>query len=163
MSAATSASRFPIVSDLANLARRRFAGLLAAGVLAASGLTGCGHVEATVPVYPVTGHVTVGGKPAEGATVTLNPVGVPVLKSVAPKVTSKPDGTFAFSLYTAADGAPKGDYVVTVQWFKMVSDGGSSGAGPNVIPAKYTNPDTSPIKLTVKEGQNDLPIDIPAK
>jgi hypothetical protein len=156
MSAASAESRSSLLSDLAVVTRRRIACLLAAGMLAPLGLTGCGHKDVVVPVHPVSGKVTFEGKPAEGAVVTLNPQGDAALKTAAPKATVKPDGSFKVSVYSDGDGAPAGDYVATVQWFKMVGE----GAGPNVIPAKYSKPDTSPLKITVKEGQNDLPIEI---
>lgn len=159
MSAASAESRSSLLSDLAAVTRRRIACLLAAGMLAPLTLTGCGHKDVMVPVHPVSGKVLFDGKPAEGAVVTLNPKGEGALKSAAPKGTVKPDGSYKISVYTDGDGAPVGDYVATVQWFKMVGE----GAGPNVIPAKYSKPDTSPLTLTVKEGPNELPIEIPAK
>ena len=65
---------------------------------------------------------TFGGQPAEGATVTFNPQGANPLKNAAPSATVKADGTFDVGLYGNGDGAPAGDYVVTVQWFKVVTD-----------------------------------------
>lgn len=159
MSAMSAESRSSLLSGLVTATRRRLGCLLAAGMLAPLALTGCGHKDVTVPVHPVSGKVTFHGKPAEGAIVTLNPQGDAALKSAAPQGTVKPDGSFKVSVYTDGDGAPAGDYVATVQWFKMVGE----GAGPNVIPAKFSKPDTSPFKITVKEGPNDLPIEIPAK
>ena len=51
----------------------------------------------------------------------------------------------------------QGDYVVTVQWFKLVTDDGGSGAGPNVMPKEYASPTTSPVKVSVKGGPTEIP------
>lgn len=62
------------------------------------------------------------GKPAAGATVTLNP-------TTGAKLTATPfavvgdDGTFAVTSYSAGDGAPPGTYAVTVVWRSVVPDG----------------------------------------
>lgn len=124
---------------------RRF--LVLAIVPAAISLTGCG--ESRVEVFPVSGKLTFDGKPPAGAQITLHPVSAGV-EGVAPSGAVKPDGSFQVSAYQAGDGAPAGDYVATVQWFRF--DEKLGGAGPNVIPAKYTDPKTSPIKVTVKAG-----------
>jgi hypothetical protein len=44
-----------------------------------------------------------------------------------------------------------------VQWFKMTSGAGGSGAGPNVLPKKYASPNTSPIKVSVASGPVHIP------
>lgn len=121
--------------------------LMLALVPAAISLSGCG--ESRVEVFPVTGKLTFDGKPPAGAQITLHPVSAGV-EGVAPSGAVKPDGSFQVSAYQAGDGAPPGDYVATVQWFKF--DEKLGGAGPNVIPAKYTDPKTSPIKVTIKAG-----------
>ena len=114
-------------------------------------LNGCN--EARVPVYPVTGKVTFQGKPAAGAQVVLNPVHPPAGDVVAPLGVANNDGTFSITVYEPGDGAPQGEYVATVQWFKMVGQ----ASGPNILPKQYANPATSPVKLHVA----DRPVQIP--
>jgi hypothetical protein len=85
----------------------------------------------------------VGGDPVEG---------------VAPTGRVQPDGSFAISTYAEADGAPAGEYVLTVQWFKIVAEAGGGGSGgPNVIPRKYSSPDSSPVKVSVASGPTHVP------
>jgi len=121
-----------------------------------SALTGCGPADKIVPVFPVRGSITFQGKPPVGAQVLLSPVSKQEVLA-APLGRVKEDGSFQISTFGEGDGAPPGEYVATVQWFRPVSDGGGSGPGPNVIPKQYARPSTSPIKVTVKSEPNVLP------
>lgn len=159
-------------ADLASAASDWFAStpkpawiVVVLGLLAPLTLASCGSSDVKVPVHPVKGKLLVDGQPADGATITLNPQGDFPLKNAAPTATVKSDGTFAVNLYGNGDGAPAGNYVVTVQWFKLVKDpNGASGRGPNVLPAHYATPEKSPVKIVVKEGPNQLePIEIRSK
>jgi hypothetical protein len=122
---------------------------------------GC-NSEVRVPVFPVTGKVTYQGQVPVGAQIILHPVNYTGPDSVTPVGTVLDDGSFKVTAYDPGDGAPQGDYVATIQWFKITKDAG--GPGPNVIPAKYTNPKTSPIKVSVNGGATEVPpIKIAAK
>jgi hypothetical protein len=115
---------------------------------------GC-NSEVRVPVFPVSGKVTYQGKVPVGAQIILHPVKYTGPDSVTPVGTVLDDGSFKVTAYDPGDGAPQGDYVATVQWFKITKDAG--GPGPNVIPKKYTDPKTSPIKVTVSGGPTEIP------
>jgi hypothetical protein len=94
--------------------------------------------------------------------VTLTPQTAKLPASITPSGKVQKDGTYKISVYGDGDGAPAGDYVATVVWYKLLPNG--SGAGPNVVPAEYADAKTSPVKVTVKEGQNEVPpIEIKAK
>src|SRR5690606_34763219 len=56
-----------------------------------------------------------------------------------------------------ADGAPAGEYVVTVEWYKPIKQAGDVVACPNVIPRKYASPKTSPVVSKVAEGTTEFP------
>jgi hypothetical protein len=116
---------------------------------------GCGS-EARVPVFPVSGKVAFQGKPPAGAIVVLNPVGATTNDQVVPTGTVGNDGSFTLTAYEPGDGAPHGDYVATIQWYKVTKEAG--GPGPNVIPKTYSNPKSSPVKVSVGDG----PLEIPA-
>jgi hypothetical protein len=127
-------------------------------------LSGCGSSlvdPPVIPVAPVTGSIKFGRDVPTGARVLL----IPVSRSESGITSSgvvKADGKFAVSTYGQEDGAPPGDYVVLVQWFKPLGGSDGNTGGPNVIPRIYSSPATSPVKVTVKEGPNDLaPIQIP--
>jgi hypothetical protein len=80
----------------------------------------------------------------------LSPVNSTDPEAVLPTGGVKDDGSFVLTSYKAGDGAPPGEYVVTIQWFKFDKEIG--GAGPNVLPEIYSSPKTSPIKVTVNAG-----------
>lgn len=137
------------VSDL-----RRHTWQLAAAFAAVVAIVGCNR-ETRVPVFPVSGKVTFQGRPPVGALVVLAPVNGSGTDGVAPTATVQNDGSFSITSYEPGDGAPDGDYVATVQWYRYSKELG--GPGPNVIPAKYANARTSPFKVSVKGGPADVP------
>lgn len=120
----------------------------------AAALIGCG--ESRVEVSPVTGKVTYQGQSPVGALIVLHPVSPADGASVAPTGAVKKDGTFAITAYEKGDGAPPGEYVATIEWYKF--DEKLGGSGPNVLPQDYANAKTSPIKVTIKAGE---PTEIP--
>ena len=67
------------------------------------------------PVYPVHGQVLVNGKPAAGATVFFFPVESDP-DAIAPYGVLDADGSFSLTTYLTFDGAPAGEYVVTIRW-----------------------------------------------
>jgi hypothetical protein len=137
-------------------ARRRFVGAaLGLALLAA----GCSKAPPErVPVFPVQGTITFKGQPIVGGVVALHPKndaqsqGAPL----TPHGNVGPDGTFAITTYDRADGAPEGDYVLTVSWYKPVKKGADVASGPNVIPPKYGSPETSDLEVKVAAGANTL-------
>jgi hypothetical protein len=116
-------------------------------------LSGCQKREARVPVVPVKGKVAAfKGEVPAGAYVALWRLDGQGPENVAPSATVGPDGSFAIGSYDTGDGAPPGDYAVTVTWFKVVD----AGPGPNVLPAKFANAHSTPLKVTVS-GPTDIP------
>ena len=128
----------------------RLAVLALPSLLALSGCSG----DARAPVFPVSGKVTFKGQPAVGAQVGLQPVNVSQTTDVAPTGTVKNDGSLTITSYDPDDGAPQGEYVATIQWFKITSEAG--GPGPNVMPPKYGSAGTSPIKVAVNRGPTHI-------
>ncbi|MBA3483577.1 MAG: hypothetical protein H0T51_17355 [Pirellulales bacterium] len=130
-------------------------GLAATACLVA--LLGCGEAKPDrVAVHPAAGTVTFKGQPAHGASLTLH------LKTAAesvpaPRANVEKDGSFKLSTFNGGDGAPEGEYVVTVRWYKLVKEGSDLIAGPNVIPPKYTNPQSSNLTVRIAAGENALP------
>jgi hypothetical protein len=122
-----------------------------------------GCSETWVEVFPVSGSLKVDGQAPAGARLVLNSVNPLPEDAVVPTGSVKADGSFVISSYKSGDGAPPGEYVVTVQWFKYDTELG--GSGPNVLPEIYSSPKTSPIKVTVNVGAPTTlePIAITAK
>jgi hypothetical protein len=102
------------------------------------------------PVHPVRGRVTVGGQPAAGAFVLLVPVDEPPdAKDPRPRAEVQEDGSFTIWTYAPDDGAPAGEYVVTVRWEDR--DVGDKLGG------RFAEATSSPLRASVKEGSNELP------
>jgi hypothetical protein len=90
--------------------RRRFACWLlpAVAVICA----GCSRSGPTL--YPVRGTLLFEGQPARGATLVLHPLGNADPKAIKPRSFVERDGSFEVFTRAAGDGAPAGEYVVTV-------------------------------------------------
>jgi hypothetical protein len=117
-------------------------------------VSGCSS-EKRVPVFPVAGKVSFQGAAPAGALVVLQPVGSKEPTEIAPTGTVKADGSFALTSYDQDDGAPVGDYVAVIQWFKNVP--ALNGAGPNVLPKQYASAKSSPVKVSVSNGPVEIP------
>src|SRR5689334_14711116 len=94
------------------------------------------------PVFPVQGKVLFKGKPIAPAVVVFhskNPG-----QTEHPVGKSRQDGVYKLSTYSDKDGAPVGEYAVTVTWSPLVtSPDGESEAGPNRLPPRYEKPESS--------------------
>ncbi len=111
-----------------------------------------------LPVFPLTGTLVIEGQPAAGAAIVLYPEDESI--SARPRASVGDDGTFAVTTYEPGDGAPPGEYKVTVEW-RRPPDGHAGGGDdlppPNVLPAAYSNPRTTPLVVAVEETENDFP------
>lgn len=123
-------------------------------------LPGCGEGEAQTAVHPVSGTVVNDGKPVARATVRFHPVKPPAGArpedpATAIRVADTDDeGKFALSTYMSDDGAPVGDYVVTVLPYTPSVEDFEGKVAPTPKRAPYTNPDTTTLKATVQPGDN---------
>ncbi|GIW99923.1 MAG: hypothetical protein KatS3mg111_3256 [Pirellulaceae bacterium] len=79
-------------------------------VLVLMGLSGCGGDK--LPTVPVSGVVTLDGKPLEGATVTFVPQS-PGARTASALTGS--DGRFVLTTVKGGDGAVPGTYAVTIK------------------------------------------------
>jgi hypothetical protein len=124
-------------------------------------LMGCGGGKP--PTQPVTGKVMFKKTtPAAGALVVFHPTDYSVEKQLGGKPfgTVKEDGTFTLTSFEADDGAPAGEYGVTIQWQKKgkntgfaLGDGG--GAGREMLQPKYGNPAQPFTKVTIRQGDKN--------
>jgi hypothetical protein len=114
----------------------------------------CGGAEDRLPVYPVRGQLFVDGKPAAGAYVLFHPSSDADTQATRPRGQVTQDGTFVLSTYGANDGAPMGDYVVTIDWRRTVP--GHGPRGPSLVSPEYGTPRESPLRATVKAESNSL-------
>ncbi len=110
------------------------------------------------PVHPVRGQVLVNGKPADHAQVLLHPVegGSEAAEIVRPAGQTDDQGYFNVTSYLNSDGAPEGDYTVTVTWFRVARSGPNEVVRYNALPRRYAAPQTSQLRVTVNKGTNEL-------
>ncbi len=116
---------------------------------------GCGG-EAGPTIYPVSGKVLVDGKPAAKALVTFHPSSGPPT-SMIPYAETDADGTFRPSTRLTGDGAPAGNYTLTIIWPEIKVDHGEEVSGRDRLGGKYHKPQDSNLKVTIKQGENSLP------
>lgn len=137
--------------------RSRFGRVLrgALPLLAATGLAACSGGEGRTLTFPVQGAVKYRGEAAPGAFVVFHPVSPRPGEPVRPTATVGPDGSFRVTS-DDGDGAPAGEYAVTVDYYKPVGTGSDLQRGPNVIPPRYGRPETTPLKVTVRAGANTI-------
>jgi hypothetical protein len=146
----------PIVTDWLLRPRRL---LLASLGLLALGLPACSKEEARKPTFPVTGKVQLGNKPLAHASVVFHPVGESGPDVVKPRGKTDADGSFTLTTYDGNDGAPAGDYRVTVElWLSS----GKGDEGPTSrLPEKYARPEKSGLSARVDAGPTELkPFDL---
>jgi hypothetical protein len=120
-------------------------------------LSGCAGKQGPVS-YPVRGNVTLNGKPLAEAFIVLHRIGGDVEGNQKPIAYSSADGTFVISTLKSGDGAPPGEYAITVV-LNALTTGGEEPVrnGPNTLPPKYAKPETSGLKFRVTEGENEIP------
>ena len=112
--------------------------------------TGCSGGQS---VYPVQGQVRWKNQIPEGAQVVFHPVGKADKDIIRPTGQVDQDGKFTLTTYAAGDGAPAGEYEVTVEWW--VSPGRDLPA-VNKLPASYARTASSPLHVKVVQGSNVL-------
>jgi hypothetical protein len=145
-------------------------------ILLLSAVAGCGP-RGLSGLSKINGTITLNGHSLEGATITLVPSILNPQSARAASGLSDANGKFQLTTLNSGDGVFPGDYTVYVS--KIISEGDilspseirnrgllseqlSEITKPKqMIPEKYTLPETSGLTITVKPGRNpDLVIDI---
>ena len=108
------------------------------------------------PVFPVSGQILMDGKPLAYAYVVFHPQGVTGADDVRPRAHADAKGSFRLSTYDTADGAPVGEYRITVEKYKPPKES-DKGLPVNLLPARYAKPDTSNLTARIQQGANELP------
>ena len=127
--------------------------VLSAAILLASA-AGCSpQGPPRTATYPVTGQVFVDGQPtAELAVFFTNANGVDKNQPTFSTANTDAEGKFKVSTYESGDGIPEGTYAVTFMWGQVNLMTMSYG-GPDKLNDRYSNPETSTFKVTVKRGE----------
>lgn len=115
--------------------------------------------------------------PAEGAMVVFHPTNYDTEKRIGgkPFATVEADGSFSLTTFEKGDGAPEGEYGVTIEWrgkpratsgkFKFGSDDDDAenrtGGGKSMLNPKYGNPAKPAFTVTVTKGDpNQFTFDV---
>lgn len=130
---------------------------------------GCGG--STGELMPVSGTVTVAGKPVEGITVIFLGEAVEGQKRVTPYGQTDAEGKFTIKISETETGAPAGTYTVLFQKLTMpdgspIPEGESAAdvGAVNQIPEVYSTPNNASEKVTVSAGGTDsLKFDLKGK
>ncbi|MBL8824140.1 MAG: hypothetical protein JNJ77_16260 [Planctomycetia bacterium] len=118
-------------------------------------LAGCSR--ARPEPHPVAGKVLFNGRPIADAMVTLHSVKNDV--TPMPIAYTRADGQFDVSWLKQGDGAPVGEYAVTITWRQLVQRGEEKErSGRNQLPAHYADPQKTPWRCIIKPGKNVLPV-----
>jgi len=129
---------------------------------------GCG-TSGKPPAIPVKGKVMFKKEtPAVGAMIVFHPVSEEFERRIGGKPFAKvqEDGSFVLTTYEENDGAPEGEYGLSVDWRVkpknfLVFDSESSATGKQMLKEKYTDPRKPFMKVTVQKGQaNDFLIEV---
>lgn len=125
-------------------------------------LAGCSQSDPGVELFPVEGKLLLKGKPLANALVVFHPKSsasdqhVPLSRGQ-----TDAEGKFALSTFNSHDGAPEGEFAVTVQAYKLEKVGESFLPGPNIIAPKLSTAQTTDIHVKVVAGTNVLePIEV---
>jgi hypothetical protein len=117
-------------------------------------LVGCGK-KGWLETYPVKGTVMVDGKPAKGATVSFHPKEVIGDKSYIPTGQTNENGEFSLSTYMTDDGAPAGEYDVTVVWHVRYNPISTLWEGDK-LNGRYADKTKTTLRVTVEKQPQQL-------
>lgn len=107
-----------------------------------------------VAVVPVSGKVLLDGQPLAFGAVTFQPMrGQPATGTI------QPDGSFKLSTYRENDGAAVGQHHVKITCYRsqdpaVKRSGPNESLGESLVPARYTNFDTSGLTVAVLADGN---------
>jgi hypothetical protein len=91
------------------------------------------------------------------AVVVLRPVKVGLLRDLIPHGVVEPDGTFRIGTYADGDGAPEGEYTVTIAWPETRTDPKTRDeVSADRLEGRYADPMKSRLTVTVRNGENRL-------
>jgi hypothetical protein len=137
------------------MSKLRYFTLLAAVALCWS--SGCSRSQGP-ECHPVRGQISYKGKPLAEAMVVLHRRDGDVQGAHKPIAYTTATGGFSMTTANPGDGAPPGEYAITVELRAPQTIGEEDVRnGPNLLPAKYALPASSGLKCVVEQGENEIP------
>jgi hypothetical protein len=143
----------PIPCPARTVLRRRACGWAVALLIL---LAGCRDAPSTT--HPVTGRLTIRGQPAAEADLRFYEISGKAAGMARPYARTDENGQFTASTYGMRDGAPAGEYQVSVSWKGPLRGipPDQRDAMPELLPPRYADPATSGIRVRVAPGDNAL-------
>jgi prepilin-type processing-associated H-X9-DG protein len=117
------------------------------------------------PAVPVRGSILVDGKPAVGAIACFHPRNDPSPRAQRSYGRVGRNGAYSLTTFAKDDGAPQGEYVVTVYW----ADGGGEPHGgeetsslrPDLLHGRFAARESSPLRATIGDKAVEFaPLDL---
>jgi hypothetical protein len=136
-------------------------------VLLAAVLAGCSREPGRKKVYPVEGRLTFNKEPMGGAMITFHPAGDGDPRALRAQATAGADGSYTLTTYVSGDGAPAGEYVVTIYWpgkrtgKPKEPEEEASDMPPDRLNRRYAVQATTTLKATVREQPNTIDFTLP--
>ena len=120
-------------------------------------MSSCGNGRKTC--YPISGTVNVDGKPVADAMVQFHssdPADHDGPNRVIAVAMTDDAGKFKISTYGDNDGAPAGEYAVTITWRQRSGLLKNQFDGPDRLKGKYNNKEQSGLKVTIEKKPQEL-------
>lgn len=113
-----------------------------------------------VKVYPVEGKLLVLGRPAGEATVAFHAVDKVRSGVRVPCCITRANGTFRLTTYELDDGAPEGEFTITIYWPhdpSLASECACTGLTTHDrLFGLYSDPATSALRATIRPEHNEI-------
>jgi hypothetical protein len=110
----------------------------------------------------VEGRLLVDDKPAAHAAVALHPIGTNAAAVIRPVAMTQADGSFRLTTHFQNDGAPAGEYTVTLFWpdpkAPIDECECKDPAEHDQLCGLYLNAEKSPLRATLRSGDKQLTI-----
>jgi hypothetical protein len=132
-------------------------------VCGAAFLGGCGSGQK--PAVPVQGQLFYkNSQPTAGAVVVFHPIPAdPSPTAIKPTGEVQVDGSFTLTTYKADDGAPAGEYAVTVFWLEKKAGpklGEDRGLAKDRLDGRYNSATTTRLKASVNASATSIRLDV---
>lgn len=110
-----------------------------------------------VELHPVTGRLSINGQVAADAMISFHPVGESANSPLRHVAMTKVDGTYELMTFIPGDGAPVGEYAVTIVWPDDSTnyDECREDLTHDRLKGTYANAVTTPLRVQVGAGVNE--------
>jgi len=125
---------------------------------------GCGPTEPErQAVVPVAVEVRVSGAPAVDAQITFHPTRDDPANAmpVRPRGLVGADGVARLTSYFTDDGAPEGDYTVTIVWPTTKSNRDEAPPAPDRLKGRYADAKRSKLTASVRKDAEPIRLNLP--